>query len=149
MWITSRILVLFELLLSPDTLQAWRFVLMLLVFCTLSDQLLNAPFPTVPSVAPANVSGGNGRRHELVILWEVSPQTHHFSRSCVTTQVQAHKYNIESGDWVKLLFLHITNNNFYLLYCSYLINKDSTSISGFVHWNLIAQTVMAPQLMVK
>ncbi|CAG12802.1 unnamed protein product, partial [Tetraodon nigroviridis] len=24
----------------------------------------------VPSVAPANVSGGNGRRHELVILWE-------------------------------------------------------------------------------
>lgn len=26
---------------------------------------------TVPSVAPANVSGGNGRRHELVILWEV------------------------------------------------------------------------------
>uniref|UniRef100_H3DNY9 Contactin-5 n=1 Tax=Tetraodon nigroviridis TaxID=99883 RepID=H3DNY9_TETNG len=25
---------------------------------------------TVPSVAPANVSGGNGRRHELVILWE-------------------------------------------------------------------------------
>ncbi|GAA6079377.1 contactin-5 [Tachysurus ichikawai] len=24
----------------------------------------------VPSVAPANVSGGNGRRHELVISWE-------------------------------------------------------------------------------
>lgn len=77
---------------------------MLLVFCTLSDPLLNSPFPTVPSVAPANVSGGNGRRHELVILWEVSPRTRHFSGSCVTTQVQAHEYNIESGDWVELLF---------------------------------------------
>ncbi|MEQ2314837.1 Contactin-5 [Ameca splendens] len=27
----------------------------------------------VPAVAPSNVSGGNGRRHELVISWEVGP----------------------------------------------------------------------------
>lgn len=35
-------------------------------------------FSTVPSVAPANVSGGNGRRHELVISWEVSRQLLNF-----------------------------------------------------------------------
>lgn len=33
--------------------------------------MLTSLFSTVPSVAPSNVSGGNGRRHELVISWEV------------------------------------------------------------------------------
>lgn len=36
---------------------------------------------TVPSVAPANVSGGNGRRHELVILWEVGVLPRQFWRA--------------------------------------------------------------------
>lgn len=101
--------VLLKQLLSPDALN----VLMLLVFWTLSHPPLNSPlFPTVPSVAPANVSGGNGRRHELVILWEVSPRTHHRCRSCVPTQVQA-RTHIESGTWV--YFSYITNNDLYLL----------------------------------
>lgn len=57
----------------------------LLVFSALSNPPLISLFPTVPSVAPANVSGGNGRRHELVILWEVSHRTNHLCRSRVTT----------------------------------------------------------------
>lgn len=78
MCITNRTVVLLKLLPSPDALRAWKFVLTLLVFLySHSNPLLNSLPPTVPSVAPANVSGGNGRRHELVILWEVSPRTHH------------------------------------------------------------------------
>lgn len=47
-------------------------------------------FLKVPSVAPANVSGGNGRRHELVILWEVGhpkllQELHYYI--CVNTQM--------------------------------------------------------------
>lgn len=77
----SRTLVLLELLLSPDALQAGKLCADVISFPELSAHpLLNSLFPTVPSVAPANVSGGNGRRHELVILWEVSLQTNHFRR---------------------------------------------------------------------
>lgn len=47
---------------------------------------------TVPSVAPANVSGGNGRRHELVILWEVGLLCSYFSWT--TMKAYVHKHNI-------------------------------------------------------
>lgn len=54
-------------------------------------------FHTVPSVAPANVSGGNGRRHELVISWEVGPLPKSLSSTSMAARVQKHKCHSGSG----------------------------------------------------
>lgn len=73
--------------------------------------LLTFVFHTVPSVAPTNVSGGNGRRHELVISWEVRSCTTIVTIEKVTTTgyglFRSSADKVQSGQFFSLLFNNV------------------------------------------